>query len=377
VLLACVYSDKLNVDADSIQDLIRMATNYQLEKMSMLCVDFLSAEVTADNALDLLQMSTTLGAPSEEVLEYIQANTEAVFESEGFLKLSRAALKVILSDDLLSIDEYPVYEAVLRWGRSEAKKTNLDEKTDLKAVLGDVLSLIRFPLLTISEIASQVAPSGLLDQEDLVSLFSYCSIKDTEARKLFKLKFNATAREGSLIPKNSRILKTIHKKDLSRLFEDKRLKLSLLYSGAADGFNASAFHTKCDMKGATLTVIQSGLQVFGGYNSENWAQTGNYTTSGSWLYSLQNPQKQPLKLLPNGTTQAYNGSGYGPTWGGGHDLHVNNNMKTASSNYTSPSAFTIVAPTYTCHTGSVTTTTLAGVYNFPVDEIEVFGVKYD
>jgi hypothetical protein len=41
-------------------------------------------------------------------------------------------------------------------------------------------------------------------------------------------------------------------------------KLTLLFRATKDGFSASSFHAKCDNKGATLTVIKSGSNVFGG-----------------------------------------------------------------------------------------------------------------
>ena len=36
-----------------------------------------------------------------------------------------------------------------------------------------------------------------------------------------------------------------------------KVKYDLLWKGSRDGFGASTFHTKCNGKGATLTVIMS------------------------------------------------------------------------------------------------------------------------
>jgi hypothetical protein len=80
----------------------------------------------------------------------------------------------------------------------------------------------------------------------------------------------------------------------------------------------------------------------------------------------------PIKLLPTqNTNNSYNSPGYGPTFGGGHDLHINDNMK-ANSNYSNPNTYTTVAPGYT---GTFANTTLAGSYNFMIEEIEVWAVK--
>jgi len=46
----------------------------------------------------------------------------------------------------------------------------------------------------------------------------------------------------------------------------------LIFRGTKDGFTASAFHTKCDNKGATITIVKAknNGNVFGGYNPKSW-----------------------------------------------------------------------------------------------------------
>ena len=48
-------------------------------------------------------------------------------------------------------------------------------------------------------------------------------------------------------------------------------KLTLLYRASRDGWISSDFHSKCDYKGPTLTVIKcTGGYVFGGYANAAW-----------------------------------------------------------------------------------------------------------
>ena len=50
-----------------------------------------------------------------------------------------------------------------------------------------------------------------------------------------------------------------------------KVKYDLLWKGSRDGFAASTFHSKCNGKGATLTVVMSEHnKLFGGYTSESW-----------------------------------------------------------------------------------------------------------
>ncbi len=56
---------------------------------------------------------------------------------------------------------------------------------------------------------------------------------------------------------------------------------------------------------------------------------------------------------------------------GGHDLHISGDMK-SNSNYSNPHSYKTIAPGYI---GTFTNTTLAGSYNFSVEEIEVWTAK--
>ena len=54
-----------------------------------------------------------------------------------------------------------------------------------------------------------------------------------------------------------------------------------------DGWAASTFHSKCDGKGPTVTIIKVGSYIFGGYTDVSWS--GKYqimvpTISLSLLY---------------------------------------------------------------------------------------------
>ena len=47
-------------------------------------------------------------------------------------------------------------------------------------------------------------------------------------------------------------------------------ELRLLFRASRDGFAASAFHSKCDNKGPTVTVVRCGANIFGGFTEKPW-----------------------------------------------------------------------------------------------------------
>jgi hypothetical protein len=53
----------------------------------------------------------------------------------------------------------------------------------------------------------------------------------------------------------------------------KSYRTKLLYQGTRDGFKASSFHTLCDSKGPTLTLVKSEYnKIFGGLAKVSWGK---------------------------------------------------------------------------------------------------------
>ena len=44
----------------------------------------------------------------------------------------------------------------------------------------------------------------------------------------------------------------------------------LLFRASRDGFATQTFHSKCDNKGPTITVVKSGANIFGGFTEISW-----------------------------------------------------------------------------------------------------------
>ena len=53
-------------------------------------------------------------------------------------------------------------------------------------------------------------------------------------------------------------------------------KWRLLFRASRDGFEAAAFHSKCDNKGPTVTIVKSGNNIFGGFTETSWSSPGKF-----------------------------------------------------------------------------------------------------
>ena len=156
-------------------------------------------------------------------------------------------------------------------------------------------------------------------------------------------------------------------------------KWSVLYRGSCNGFRASDFHSRCDNKPNTLTIVKSSNgNIFGGFTSAQWKSDEN----GSWeydknafIFSLVNYENRPL--IFEHSTSDENSVGlykqFGPVFGIGNDIFINDNCNTNTGS-SSNLGYTYTHPEYS-NVSDKAKKILAGTLSFQVKEIEVFQMQ--
>jgi hypothetical protein len=205
---------------------------------------------------------------------------------------------------------------------------------------------------------------SLLNREEQNSLFG--------SIKLNGYWLNVNSFKGQILKDNQQCSELIDLCEFSP-----RDKWSLLYRGTRDGFGSHDFHSKCDKRSNTLTILKAkeSSYVFGGFSSVSWesyARFGGYNSDpNSFLFSLTNKDNQPVKMKidPNKREWAnLNFDYYGPTFG--DDIIIKNNANTTMKSR-SDLGFAYKHPQYE-YGSDEAKTFLAGSYKFLLDEIEVY-----
>ena len=154
----------------------------------------------------------------------------------------------------------------------------------------------------------------------------------------------------------------------------KPLKFNLVFSTKIDGSYASTkFHSNCDGVSPTIIIVKdTNGNKFGGYATSSWAQP----TSGAdfardtdaFIFSLSTKLKyvQPDKF---GQKSIYRNNGYGPTFGGAHNLYIANGCNGNTSSYTS------VSQDY--KTDNKNLLNNSGSTSFQVSDYEVYRVVFE
>ena len=79
---------------------------------------------------------------------------------------------------------------------------------------------------------------------------------------------------SAILRKNNKYLTALNTW-LKPVVQSKSSAWKRCWRASVDGWAASTFHSGCDNKGPTVTIIKVGQYIFGGYTSDSWSK---------WLY---------------------------------------------------------------------------------------------
>lgn len=112
----------------------------------------------------------------------------------------------------------------------------------------------------------------------------------------------------------------------------------LLYRSSRDGRASQNFHSKCDNKGRTITIIETDKGgIVGGYTNAPWVNSirGSYRCADkAFLFAISGfelSSKCKLKQRSIGHNAIYDSYSHGPTFGVGHDLKVTGSTLTLNT----------------------------------------------
>ncbi|KAG9300155.1 hypothetical protein G9A89_010565 [Geosiphon pyriformis] len=295
-------------------------------------------------------------------------NPAAVFNSKDFTSLNKNALSSILSLDHLNMEESEIWGKIVEWGL--AKLSNpiqleqvlnwTDENFEaFKESIEELLPLIQFFNISSVDFYYKVKPfarilPGTL-YEDLLHHYlvpgshphhhhHHQTSVDAQPSRFSRLNIESKL----LQPHNVKQLDHwIQGKDENTPFQNRLGNhFKLLLRGSRDGFSPNDFHSLCDDKGATVTVIKvKGTgQLIGGYSPESWhSYIARLNGDGSFIFSLGDGKAQDAKL---GKFVSGLANGFRPLSHQNYGPHFGKSIETWSSNFESFSSSCLKEPSY-------------------------------
>lgn len=178
-ILLFLYTDEIDFSDCSVEAVIeiyRFAAEYKFNEIKQAAFQFLIEYCVADNCLPVLSECLVLKVPrlQEAVLAIIDKVATKVFNSSSFQLLEESTLKMLLARDSLVINEVDLFQAVVLWAGKRCEKLGIPANgVNQRQILTEILPLIRFGLLTMSELIRIVMPTEILTRSEIFSLFLF------------------------------------------------------------------------------------------------------------------------------------------------------------------------------------------------------------
>ena len=203
-----IYGFAINFDLAEIYESYMAADKYLVYEFHKDFFEYIKRKLTAENSCLIYDQLIKIGGPMEISLALVGAvimeNSKQAFESEYFKQIEQETLIRLLSLDELSIDEFHLFKAVLKWVDCELQRQGLPKNGEnRRRVFEPIKGYIRFTALKSEQIANCGDIIELLTEEERGSVLlhrlnsdSRLVIKPKTARKVVPSKIYYFVRES-------------------------------------------------------------------------------------------------------------------------------------------------------------------------------------
>ncbi|KAF1373048.1 hypothetical protein PFLUV_G00256290 [Perca fluviatilis] len=129
LVLKYLYTSKINVTEQNVQDIFAVANVYQIPSIFTVCVSFLQKRLSLSNCLAIFRLGLMLDCPRLAVSarNYACERFQLISRDEEFLQLLPSELAAILANDNLNVEkEEAVFEALMNWMSRDTESREKD-----------------------------------------------------------------------------------------------------------------------------------------------------------------------------------------------------------------------------------------------------------
>lgn len=171
---------------------------YALADLVNQCERYLECAIDTENVCVIFNQAIFFGMHelANTALLCIEINAKAVFETEGFDSLSRDNIVAVFKSERLKANEIDIFNAAITWAKQQCIVQNIETNAEnQRQILGDLLYLIRIPLLTLQEYSQVVVRSGILTNDEQLLFYKFFTLNEEDIEVPL---FTSAPRDGIL-----------------------------------------------------------------------------------------------------------------------------------------------------------------------------------
>ncbi|XP_052813119.1 BTB/POZ domain-containing protein 3-like [Mya arenaria] len=202
MILRYAYTDRLDVDGNTVLRCLYAAKKYCLDGMVKLCLDYLESSVASDSVCSIYEQARFYGLQGllEKCKTFMTTNAEEILKDDDFFSLTIQSLAELLANRKLKPNEVLYFDAANRWSENECLKRDMEITAEnKKTLLGPALKEIKFGLMTPQEFADHVPETGLVNKDDQLDIYRWIITKKLHGSQVYD-KFKSLPRQSQTLP---------------------------------------------------------------------------------------------------------------------------------------------------------------------------------
>ncbi|KAJ5078479.1 pep-cterm sorting domain-containing protein [Anaeramoeba ignava] len=355
-ILNYFYSGKIEINLENAIEILIFSSKYLIDELIEICLNFIKNNLQFETIIDILKLSESMNLNQllDSSYQFISENFEEFIKTPFFLELEENHLKSILSNDDIFMNEFKIFQSIIKWGKHKSninqEKEEKEEKEQLQNQISNIIDKIRFIDFSKQELKDTLK-EDLIPNQISEKLIQFQKLQnDTKQLNQFIEKENSFIFKTRFRFKSKIIQEKEHFNKLKEWINDEEFcsKMKKGFSAKKDGFDCKKWHSICDNKGKTLIIIQTKDNfIFGGFTqigfttdkskwSENWRDSGHIRDSNAFIFSLRNdkndrnPEKFPIQKKKEEFAIFYV-SNDGPRFGEFDDIWIDADLLTGGT----------------------------------------------
>ncbi|KAL3843176.1 hypothetical protein ACJMK2_021127 [Sinanodonta woodiana] len=176
LFLRCLYTDTIDLDEDSLIEVVKLAHQYQVGYLLNRYSGKLAMLIRKENVCKLLNLAVfyDLKDLKDMACDFIDGHVLEILESPGFMEVSVESMKVILSGDTFYVDELKLFQKCMEWAEKKCKQQELEPLYQNKRkLLGDGFFFLRLPTLSLADYTEHIVKTNILSVEESLEIYKY------------------------------------------------------------------------------------------------------------------------------------------------------------------------------------------------------------
>ncbi|KAJ5077298.1 hypothetical protein M0811_00618 [Anaeramoeba ignava] len=158
-ILNYFYSGKIEINLENVIQILIFSSKYLIDELIEISSNFIKKNFQIETIVDILKLSESMNLNQllDSSYQFIFENFEEFIKTSFFFELEENHLNSILLNDELSINEFELFQSIIKWGKhksniNQEKELEKEEKEQIQIQISNIIDKIRFIDFTNKEL---------------------------------------------------------------------------------------------------------------------------------------------------------------------------------------------------------------------------------